>query len=408
MNLAYHIARRYLISRKKHNAVNIISAVSVCGVTLATLAMVCTLSVFNGFQEMVADLFTAFDPQLKISAARGKVFDPRDSLLLQVRDMPEVALCVQTLEENAVVQYKENQVMVTIKGVEDSFRQLTDIDSLLFGAGRFVLHDEVVDYGVMGGELVSQLGTGIQHVDPLQVYAPRRDMRVNMANPSASFRRDYLFSSGVVFVVGQSEYDAHYILTSLSFARRLFDRPVDVSALELKLAPGANAASVERKIARLLGDDYVVENRYEQQADVFRVMEIEKMVSYLFLVFILVIAGFNIIGSLSMLILDKSDDVATLHKLGADRRFITRIFLFEGSLISLFGAVLGIVLGLLLCLLQQRFGLIALGGGDGSFIVDAYPVSVHAADVLVVFATVLVVGFLSVWYPVRFFTRKGR
>jgi lipoprotein-releasing system permease protein len=406
VNLPFYIARRYLFSKKKHNAVNIISAVSVCGVTLAALAMVCTLSVFNGFQEMVAGLFTAFDPQLKITVRQGKVFNPDDSLLLQVRALPEVALCTETLEENAMVQYKNNQAMVTIKGVEDSFQELTDIDSLLFGAGTFLLHDSVVEYGIMGAELISLLGTGIQHVDPLQVYAPKRQARVNIANPLTSFNRGYLFSPGAVFVVGQSEYDGHYILTSLPFARQLFDYDHEVSALELKLKPDASEAAVEKKIARMLGETYVVENRYEQQADVFRVMEIEKMVSYLFLVFILVVACFNIIGSLSMLILDKREDVETLRHLGADNRLIARVFLFEGCLISLFGALVGIVLGVLLCYLQQTFGLISLGGGNGSFIVDAYPVSVHATDVLLVFATVVVVGFLSVWYPVRYFTRR--
>ena len=377
-----------------------------CGVALATLALVCTLSVFNGFQDMVAGFFTAFDPELKITIREGKVFEPQGAAFQEVRSLPEIAVWTETLEENAMVQYKDRQAMAIIKGVEDNFEELTSIDSLLYGAGEFILHDSIVDYGVLGVELISELGTGLQFVDPLQVYAPKRNVRVNMANPSASFNRDYLFSPGVVFVVNQQKYDARYILTSLSFARNLFNYDTEVSAVELKLKPGADVTAVQRKIARILGDEFVVLDRYEQQADVFRIMEIEKFISYLFLTFILAIACFNVIGSLSMLILDKREDVETLRNLGADDRLIARIFLFEGRLISLFGALSGIVLGLLLCYIQQRFGIISLGGGNGSFIVDAYPVSVHVTDVVLIFITVITVGFLSVWYPVHYLTRR--
>ncbi len=406
MNLPFYIARRYLFSKKKHNAINIISAVSVCGVALATLALVCTLSVFNGFQDMVAGFFTAFDPELKITVREGKVFDPHESRVAQIHAMPEIEVWTETLEENAMVQYKDRQTMAVIKGVEDNFEQLTAIDSLLYGTGKFVLNDSVVDYGILGVELMSELGTGIQFVDPLQVYAPKRDARVNMANPAASFNSDYLFSPGAVFIVNQQKYDARYILTSLGFARRLFDYDTEVSAIEIKLKPGSNIDAVEKKMEEILGERFVVQNRYEQQADVFRIMEIEKFISYLFLTFILAIACFNVIGSLSMLILDKRDDVETLRNLGAGDQLITRIFLFEGRMISVFGASIGIVLGLLLCFLQQKFGLISLGGGNGSFVVDAYPVSVHLTDVLLVFVTVIAVGFLSVWYPVKYLSRR--
>lgn len=406
MNLPFYIARRYLFSKKKHNAINIISGISVCGVALATLALVCTLSVFNGFQDMVAGFFTAFDPELKITIREGKVFEPQGAAFQEVRSLPEIGVWTETLEENAMVQYKDRQAMAIIKGVEDNFEELTSIDSLLYGAGEFILHDSIVDYGVLGVELISELGTGLQFVDPLQVYAPKRNVHVNMANPSASFNRDYLFSPGVVFVVNQQKYDARYILTSLSFARNLFNYDTEVSAVELKLKPGADVTAVQRKIARILGDEFVVLDRYEQQADVFRIMEIEKFISYLFLTFILAIACFNVIGSLSMLILDKREDVETLRNLGADDRLIARIFLFEGRLISLFGALSGIVLGLLLCYIQQRFGIISLGGGNGSFIVDAYPVSVHVTAVVLIFITVITVGFLSVWYPVHYLTRR--
>ena len=409
MNLPFYIAKRYLFSKKSHHAINIISGISVCGVALATLALVCTLSVFNGFQELVAGFFTSFDPELKITVKEGKVFDSQDERLARVKALPDVDVFTCTLEENAMVQYKNKQAMVTLKGVEDNFEQLVAIDSILYGRGKFMLHDEVADYAITGSELVSILGTGIRFLDPLEIYAPKRGAKVNMANPAASFNSANLFSSGLVFAVNQQKYDASYILTSLQFARKLFQYDTEVSSVELKLKSDVNIGSVKKKIQAILGDGFRVQDRYEQQVDTFRIMEIEKLISYLFLTFILMIACFNVIGSLSMLIIDKRADVVTLRNLGANDKLITRIFLLEGRMISFFGAIIGVGLGLVLCFIQQEFGLIALGGGSGAagnFVVDAYPVSVHAWDIVLVFLTVLVVGFLSVWYPVRYLSRR--
>ena len=400
MNLPFFIARRYLFSKKKHNAINIISGISVCGVVLATMALVITLSVFNGFQELVADLYTAFDPQLKITAREGKVFNPNTENLQKVKALPEIAVWSQSLEENAMVQYKHQQVMATIKGVEKNFKELTEIDSLLFGAGEFILSDSVVDYGIMGGELMARLGTSIQFVDPLRVYAPKRGERVNLANPASSFQSEYLHSPGVVFVVNQREYDSNYILTSLDFARQLFNYNQEVSAIEIKLTPQANADKVQQKISQLLGEQFYVKNRYEQQEELFRIMKIEKAMSYLFLCFILAIACFNVIASISMLMLDKRDNAETLHHLGASKSMIAKIFLYEGRMIITFGALGGVALGLLLCFVQQQFGIISLGQG-GNFVTEAYPVSVYASDIALILITVISIGFLAAWYPVK-------
>lgn len=405
MNFPFYIARRYLFSKKSHNAINVISGISVCGVALATLALVCTLSVFNGFQDLVSNLFTAFDPELKIVPAAGKVFDGQDKAIAAIRKMPEVALVSESLEDNALVQYQGRQAMAVIKGVEDNFEELTPIDTILFGRGELLLHDEVVDYAIPGVQLLATLGTGIRFLDPLEVYAPKRGAKVNMANPAASFTGGNLFSSGLVFAVNQEKYDGSYILTSLKFARQLFQYTTEVSAINLKMKEGTDIDAFKRKLEKHLGERFRVLDRYEQQADTFRIMKIEKFISYLFLTFILMIACFNVIGSLSMLIIDKRDDVVTLRNLGVNDRQIVRIFLFEGRLISFIGAVSGIVLGVLLCWLQQTFGLISLGAA-GSFIVDAYPVSVHWEDVVLIFFTVLGVGFLSVWYPVRYLSRR--
>ncbi len=405
MNFPFYIARRYLFSKKSHNAINVISAISVCGVALATLALICTLSVFNGFQDLVASFFTAFDPELKVTAVRGKVFDGQDPRVLALKQMPEVEVYSESLEDNAMVQYHGRQAMAVIKGVEDNFDRLTPIDSILFGRGDLMLHDEVADYAIPGIQLLSSLGSGIRFLDPLEVYAPKRGAKVNVANPSTAFVSGNLFSSGLVFAVNQEKYDASYILTSLAFARRLFQYDTEVSAVNLRLNPDADIDAVKKEVQERLGADFRVQDRYEQQADTYRIMRVEKLISYLFLTFILVIACFNVVGSLSMLIIDKREDVVTLRNLGASDSQIVRIFLFEGRMISFFGAFFGVALGLFLCWLQQAFGLIRLGN-SGSFVVDAYPVSVEAMDVLVVFVTVLLVGFLSVWYPVRYLSKR--
>ena len=408
MNLSFYIAKRYLFSKKSHNAINVISGVSVCGVALATLALVCTLSVFNGFQDLVATFFTAFDPELKITAASGKVFDAYDERIEKLRKLSEIEVFSESLEDNAMVQYNGKQAMVVIKGVEDNFNQLTAIDSILYGRGEMVLYDEIVDYAIPGVELTSILGTGIRFLDPLEVYAPKRGTQINVANPASSFNVSYLHSSGLVFAVNQQKYDASYIITSLKFARDLFQYDTEVSSIELKLKEGVDTDAFAHKIGGILGNDFVVQNRYEQQADTFRIMQVEKLISYVFLTFILLVACFNVIGSLSMLIIEKKNDVVTLRALGADDQLISRIFLFEGCLISFLGALVGVVLGLTLCLVQQEFGILTLGSGAsaGAFVVDAYPVSVHWQDVVLILVTVLVIGFFSVLYPVKFFSRR--
>jgi len=407
MNFPFYIARRYLISKKSHNAINVISAISVCGVALATFALVCTLSVFNGFQGMVAGFFTAFDPQLNITSIQGKVFPDNDSKILKVKALPEVAVFTRSLEDNALIQYKGKQAMAIVKGVDNNFEQLTQIDSILYGNGKFLLKDSKLNYAIMGIDLVSKLNTGITFLDPLQIYAPKHDADIDIANPAAAFTVDNLYSPGVVFVVNQRKYDSQYLLTNLDFARHLFNYTNEVSSVELKLKPNVDIGNVKAKIKQIMGSNFKVEDRYEQQADVFKIMKVEKLISYIFLTFILLIACFNVIGSLSMLIIDKKNDVVTLRNLGAYDKLIERVFLFEGRMISVAGAVIGLVIGVSLCYLQQKFGLIKLGGDNSSnFVVDAYPVVVQLGDIILIFVTVIVVGFLSVWYPVHYLSKR--
>ena len=402
MNFPFYIAKRYLFSKKSTNAINVISAISVLGVAVATMALVVTLSVFNGFHDLVATFFTSFDPQLKVTPVKGKTAPADDPVLVAIREMPEVDVAMETVEDNALAMFRDRQAMVVVKGVESSFADLSHITEILYGDGDFSLQAADLQYGIPGLRLAATLGTGARWDGYMKIYAPVKEGQLDMSSPEQGFVEDSLLSPGVVFNVHQAKYDKNYILTSINFARNLFGQDGRLSALELRLKPGSNLDRVKAKMREVAGESYRVEDRYEQQADTFRIMKIEKYIAYIFLTFILVVACFNIIGSLSMLIIDKKEDVKTLRNLGANERQIRNVFMFEGRLISFIGAVIGIVLGLLLCWLQQGFGLISLGSSSGSFVVDAYPVSVHPTDIVLVFVTVLAVGFVAVWYPVRY------
>lgn len=406
MNFPFYIARRYLFSKKSHHTINIISIISVFGVAVTTMALVCVLSVFNGFQDLVASCFTNFDPQLKVLPARGKTFSQNDPVVKKIRSDESVSVACGVLEDKALARYGKRQAMVTLMGVEDNFDRCTDIHQILYGNGRFALRADVLRFGIPGISLAMYFNMGTSFQDPLEIFTPRGGARVNTVNPSESFNQDELNSAGVVFYVRQKKYDQGYILCALDFAQRMFEKPGQLSALDLKLQPGASAEKTKTRLQRVAGPNFRIADRYEQQEDVFRIMKTEKYMAYLFLTFILLTACFNIVGSIAMLIIDKKRDVRILRDLGADDRTIQRIFLFEGRLISLFGALLGITVGLLLCWLQQQYGIIRLGDRSGTFIVDAYPVSVRALDVVIIFFTVLVASFVTSWYPVRYLSRK--
>ena len=406
MNFPFFIARRYLFSKKSTHVINVISGISIVGVAITTMALVVTLSVFNGFHDLVASFFTSFDPQLKITPAMGKTVASDDPILTQIRQLPQVEVATESVEDMALAIYKGRQAMVIIKGVDDNFDQLTHINEILMGDGDFSLHAADLDYGIPGIRLADQLGTGYYYDEPMHIYAPRREGQLDMTAPEEAFEEEELYSPGVIFNVKQSKYDKNYILTSISFARRIFAQQGMLSSLELRLKSGSNFDKVKAEIIKICGDKFIVKDRFEQQDDTFKIMKIEKLMAYIFLTFILMVACFNIIGSLSMLIIDKKDDVVTLRNLGASDKQIVRIFLFEGRMISAIGAIIGIIIGLALCWVQQTFGIVALGTSSGNYVVDAYPVSVHPEDIILVFITVLIVGFLSVWYPVNYFAKK--
>lgn len=402
MNFPFFIARRYLFSKKSTNAINIISGISMVGVAVATMALVIVLSVFNGFHDLVASFFTNFDPQIEVVPTRGKSAPADDPALTTIKAMPEVLVATECVTDQALAYYNGRQAMVNVMGVDDNFAQLTHINSILYGQGEFCLQAANLQYGVPGIRLAQTLDLGAQWDGFLTIFAPQREGQlIDMASDADGFVADSLISPGVVFSVNQAKYDRDYLITSIGFARRIFQMQGMVTSLKLKLKPGADLDAVKQRMQQVSKGRFRVLDRFEQQADTFRIMQIEKVLAYLFLTFILLVACFNIIGSLSMLIIDKKADVQTLRNLGADNRTIARIFLFEGRMISAIGAIVGILLGLLLCWLQQQFGLVSMGESSGTFVVNAYPVSVHYSDVLIVLVTVLVVGWVAAWYPVR-------
>lgn len=406
MNFPFYIARRYLFSKKSTHAINIISGISGVGVAVATMALVVTLSVFNGFHDLVATFFTSFDPQLEVVPVVGKTAPADDPALAKIKTLPEVEVASECVKDQALAIYKGRQTMITLMGVDDNFERMSRIDEILYGNENFSLHAANLNFGTVGIRLAETLGMNANWDGSLMIYAPRKIGQLDMANPTDGFVVDSLISPGSVFMVKQGKYDKDHVIAPISFARTLFEQQGMLSSLQIRLKNGSDLDKVKAEMQSIAGNRFKVLDRYEQQQDTFRIMQVEKFIAYIFLTFILIVASFNIIGSISMLIIDKKNDVVTLRNQGATDRQITQIFLFEGRLISVFGAVVGILVGLLLCWLQQQFGLVALGQSSGTFVVDAYPVSVHPEDVAVIFFTVILVGFIAVWYPVRYFSKR--
>lgn len=401
MKFPYYIAKRYLFAKKSHNVINVISLISVVGVAIGTMALIVVLSVFNGFESLISSLFNSFDPDLKITLSEGKTFNPNQRAFDSIKNMPEVIHYSEILEENALIRYDEKQYIATIKGVNQQYEKLTGIDSMIV-EGSFKLKDNDRNYAIIGQGIAYYLSVGLRFVDPLEIYVPKRKERITL-NPRKAFNRKYIYPSGIFSV--EKDLDSKYIILPLSFARDLLDYEEQITALDVDLSSAANTKTVQDQIQQLLSSKYEVKNRYEQKELFYKIMKSEKWAIFFILAFILIIASFNIIGSLTMLIIEKKKDMYTLRSLGASLPLIRRIFLIEGWLISIVGAISGLILGSALCYLQQQFGLVDLQGGQ-SFIISAYPVDMQFTDVIYVFLTVLFIGFFAAWYPVRYITRK--
>lgn len=397
MNLPLFIALRYLISKKKQNVINIISLISIVGVAVGTAALIIVLSVFNGFEKLIHSLYNSFDPDIEITIAEGKTFRTDTPVFDSIITLPGITEYAEIMEETVLLKHEGRQYIATMKGVSADYEEMTGIDSMMV-AGAFLLKDEMHDYAVIGQGIAYFLGIGPDAVRPMQVFAARRKGRVSM-NPNQAFNRELTFPSGVFSI--EQEFDTKYFIVPINFSRELLEHPENVvSSVELNVNVESNIEKVQEKVKNLLGSSYNVRNRYQQNELFYKVMQSEKWAIFFILTFILIIASFNIIGSLTMLIIDKQDDITILHNMGGNHGLISRIFLSEGWLISLVGATIGLLAGTAICWLQKEFELIKLKG-SGSFIIDAYPVDIQWLDITAIFLTVILIGFLAAWYPVK-------
>jgi len=396
LRLAFHIARRYLVSKKSVNVINLISALSVVGVAVGTMALIVVLSAFNGIDDFIQGMLSSFDPDLKVTATEGKSFALDTPEIKELMQTEGVASFMQVVEDNALLQYDDRQKYGIVKGVEEGYADFSGLDSMVID-GKFLLNYDNRMFTVIGQGVAVDLGVGLNFVTPIHVYYPKRETKGTVMLQNA-FNHDYLFPTGVFSV--QQEIDGQYIIVPIQFAREIFDLDGRVSSLELKLKPGVKVSDLQKKIKALLGPGYKVQDRYEQHEFLYRVMKSEKWTSFLILSFILIIASFNLLGSLTMIILDKKDDIYILESMGANQTLIRRIFLFEGWLISISGAIVGVFAGIGLVWAQTRFELLKLPG-SGAFAISAYPVQLELFDVLVTVLIVLTIGFFAVWYPVR-------
>ena len=394
---AFYIARHYLFSRKSHHAINIVSGVSSAAVAVVTAALICVMSVMNGFEQVIEQMFSRFDADLRIEAVEGKSFRCDSEAFRSVQALPYVEVFAPIIEETALVEYSDKQLPALLKGVDGQYEHLTEIDSILID-GEYSVDDGAFFRTVMGQGLANQLGAGAHFVKGVHIYAPKRNERVNLLRPDRSFNRATCYMAGI-FAVYQTKYDDRMMLVSIDMMRQLFDYADDeVTAVELKLSPTVSVRHAQQVIRSELGAAYRVANRYEQQEDFFRIVRVEKLLTVLLLSFILLIASFNLIGSLTMLIIDKEHDIQTLRHLGADDRLIRRLFRYEGWMISSLGAAAGIVLGIAVCYTQERFGWLQLGNGV-DYILNAYPVALRGSDIAIVAVIVLGIGWLSAWIP---------
>jgi lipoprotein-releasing system permease protein len=397
LNFPFYIARRYLVSKKSHNIINIISGVSVAGVTIGTMALIIVLSVFNGFEKLVVSLFNAFNPDILITAREGKTFDSLSIPEERIRKIPGVVHLAEVVEENALLKYKDKQYIVTLKGVGNDYARMSRLDTMM-AEGTFVLQDGDKNFAVLGYGVAYYIGANLNdYLNPLVIYVPRRTVSFAGGMENA-FNSEVIFPSGFFSV--QQDFDNKYVLLPLRFVRKLMDYHSELTGLEIGLAQGADSRKIQKDILHLVGEKFLVRNRFQQQALLYKIMRSEKWAIFLILTFILLIATFNVIGSLSMLILDKKRDIAVLQCLGATQRRMKRIFFTEGWMISLIGALAGLLLGAVVCLLQMKFGFVKLGSEDSTFVVSAYPVHMEAIDFIFVFLTVMAIGIGATWYPV--------
>lgn len=397
MNFTFFIAKRYLISKKSHNAINIISIIAVTGVCIATMSMIVVLSAFNGLSDLVKSLYNSFSAEIQLSPTSGKTFYSNDPLIEKVKQLENVAFYADVVEAKALVKYKEKQAIATIKGVSTDFVKMNHFDTLIYDGEFSIARNNIV----MGKGIYYLLQASVNDfTSPINLFAPKRG-NTNSIDPQDGLNELKVYPAGTFSI--NDEFDDNYILTSIENARTLFDYSNEITTLELALKDRSKLEETQQEIEKIVGKTFIVKNKEQQNSMIFKTMRSEKLWTFIILVFILIIATFNVIGSISMLIIEKKKDIEILNSLGADRSTIKKIFLTEGMIISFTGAIIGLMVGITLCWIQIRYSLITFSEG---FVVDAYPVKISISDIFLILLAVLLIGFIAAWYPVKNITEK--
>lgn len=397
--LIFKIALRYLFSKKSTNAINIITGVSMVGMGVGAFALIVVLSTFNGFESLATSLYNAFYPDLTITAIKGKTFTDDIQLRSKLEHSPLVAALSRTIEENAYIKYIDKDYICTVKGVDEKYNEVADVRSHI-KRGKFTLSDSVNQYAVVGANIYAALNVDVERsLFPLQITVPRKGKGTALLPEDAFTFRDVV--PGGVFSI-QQEFDSKYVFVSLDFASELLGAEHEVSTYEIKLKPNIGLEEAKAEIQKITGSSFAVKTRYEQRETIYRVMRLERWAVYAILSFIMLIISFNIIGSLSMLVIEKGDDISILMAMGADRSMIQRIFLLEGVLSASIGAIVGIILATILCLLQIKYEFLKLSGGDNSsFVIQGYPVKLKPEDFILTFFTVVIIALFASYFPAR-------
>ncbi len=400
LNLSFFIAKRYLISKKSNNAINVISWISIVAIAITTAALIIVLSAMNGLTTVVADLYHAIEPDLKITAINSKYMDDKEGLTKKIKTVQGIKGISYSIEENALMKLDERQAIITVKGVDDEFKNLTHFDTVVTeGTYRFKYEDQF--YGVFGRGVAGRLGINVNDfVSPISIYAPIRGKTESM-NPEDAFNKLSISPAGIFAL--NDDFDYKYVLIDLKAAQQLFDCPDAFSIIEISVDDKTQLQSIQKKLQAVIGNQYLIKNRFQQNDVLFKTLETEKLWTFLILAFILVIATFNIIGALTMLIIEKKKDIKTLYNLGADQKFIQNIFMQEGFLITFVGAISGLIIGLIICILQQQFHLVAF---EEEGVIPYYPIELQLKDFLWILGVVMGIGFLAALYPVRIFTKN--
>lgn len=401
MKFSFFIAKHYFFSKKSANIINIISGITGIGVAVGTMVLIIVLSVFNGLEDIIIGRFNSFDSELRIEPSKGKVFNADSTFYNKINQCKEIETSSETVEETALVKYDKVYNPFLIKGVDRNFKKITGLDSMMI-KGEYKIYDDEHPLAVIGYTVASQLSVSLNSIYPLRIYMPNRKKKISN-NPKNAFKISNIYPVGIY---GVDQDVDNIIIMPLTFVRKLLKYTNQVSAIELKLTPNSKISKTQRKLKKILGSDFKVKNRYQQHEFLYKIMSSERMIIFIILSFVILVASFNIISSLTMLVLDKKNDISILRSMGAENSQIKRIFLYNGWMISIFGALLGLLLGAFICWLQIQFGFVTLPGSDsGGFIVDAYPVSMHFSDFVLVFSTVIFIGFLTSLYPVRYINR---